>query len=79
MTPVEGMLAHIKCMGSRLYTSVLAIDAQACVLAQGNDVSWHWHARIEHLYFGAMSIKKIARVMLSIDRVDEYSDNQRRS
>ena len=72
--PTQRMFARIKRTGSRLYTGVLTIDAPACLLAQGDDVSWRWHARMGHLHFRAlraMSTKQMARGMPVVDRVEE--------
>ena len=40
--PAERMIACVKRAGSRLYTGVLTINAPACLLALGDDVSWRW-------------------------------------
>jgi hypothetical protein len=59
----ERTLACVKRTGTRLYTGVLTIDAPACLLAQGDDMSWRWHARMGHLHFRAlraMGSKKMA-------------------
>jgi transposase InsO family protein len=72
------MLARVRRTGSRLYTGVLTIDAPACLLAQGEDVSWRWHARMGHLHFRAlraMASKQMARGMPAIDHVDQYCDD----
>ena len=75
--PSRRMMARIKRSGSRLYTGVLTIDSPACLLAQGDDASWRWHARMGHLHFRAlrtMSSKQLVRGMPYIDRVEEYCD-----
>jgi hypothetical protein len=75
--PGDRMLARVRRTGSRLYTGVLTIDAPACLLAQGEDVSWRWHARMGHLHFRAlraMASKQMARGMPAIDHVDQYCD-----
>jgi len=75
--PAHCMLATVKRSGSRLYTSVLTMDAPACLLTQGDDVTWRWHARMGHLHFRAlraMSTKQLMRGMPMIDRVEEFCD-----
>uniref|UniRef100_A0ACD5YFN0 Uncharacterized protein n=1 Tax=Avena sativa TaxID=4498 RepID=A0ACD5YFN0_AVESA len=77
LDPGNRMLARVKRTGSRLYTGVLTIDAPACLLTQGSDVSWRWHARMGHLHFRAlcaMASKQMAHGMPSIDHVDQYCD-----
>ena len=49
--PSHRMLATVKHSGSRLYTGVLTMDAPACLLTQGDGVTWRWHARMGHLHF----------------------------
>jgi hypothetical protein len=75
--PTEHMFARVRHTGSRLYTGVLTIDAPVCLMAQGNDITWRWHARMGHLHFRAlraMASKDMVRGMPVIDRVIEYCD-----
>jgi hypothetical protein len=75
--PTERMFARVRHTGSRLYTGVLTIDAPVCLMAQGNEITWRWHARMGHLHFRvlrAMASKDMVRGMPVIDRVIEYCD-----
>ena len=49
--PAHRMLATVKLSESSLYTGVLTMDAPACLLTQGDDITWRWHARMGHLHF----------------------------
>ena len=73
----RGMLARVRRSSCRLYTAVLTIDTRACLLSQGEDQTWRWHARMGHLHFRAlktMSSKQMVRGMPPIDHVQEYCD-----
>lgn len=75
--PARRVLARVKRSASRLYTGVLSIDSPVCLLTQGDDVTWRWHARMGHLHFRAlraMASKQLVRGMPVIDRVEEYCD-----
>ena len=77
LDPARRVLARSKISGNRLYTGVLTIDVPACLMAQGDDATWRWHARMGHLHFRAlrtMSTKQLVRGMPVIDRVAEYCD-----
>lgn len=75
--PGRRILACVKRMASRLYTSVLSIDGPACLLTKSDDITSRWYARMGHLHFRAlraMSSKQMVRGMPIIDRVEEYCD-----
>lgn len=38
--PVRRVLARVKRMAGRLYTSVISIDAPVCLLAKSDDITW---------------------------------------
>lgn len=77
LDPARRVLARIKRARNRLYTGVLTIDEPVCLMAQGDDATWRWHARMGHLHFRAlrtMSTKQLVRGMPVIDRMAEYCD-----
>jgi hypothetical protein len=77
LDPGDRMLARVMRTATRLYTGVLTIDTPSCLLAQGDDVSWRWHARMGHLHFRAlraMSSKQMVRGIPAIDRVETFCD-----
>ena len=49
--PSRRVLAQVGRSSNRLYTGTLAVDTPACLMAQGDEATWQWHARMGHLHF----------------------------